>query len=70
MLGMPCAHVVPIVAYKNQKPKYYCHELLTIGAYKASYNYFIQPLQGQEFWEVTQFIKPVPPTNKKAHMET
>jgi hypothetical protein len=61
LLGTPCAHVVAVIAYKNQKPEDYCHGWLTIGAYKASYNFFIQPLQGQEFWEVTNFNKPVPP---------
>jgi hypothetical protein len=58
---MPCAHAIAAIAYKNHKAEDYCSGWLTLGAYKASYNYFIQPTEGQEYWTHTEHEKPVPP---------
>ncbi|KAK2409988.1 hypothetical protein QL285_045383 [Trifolium repens] len=61
LTGMPCAHAIAAIAYKNHKAEDYCSGWLTLGAYKASYNYFIQPTEGQEYWTHTEHEKPVPP---------
>lgn len=63
-LGMPCAHAVAAIAFKHHRPEDFCHAWLTIGAYNETYNFFIQPTQGMEFWEETPYLKPVPPPLK------
>lgn len=62
---MPCRHAIAAMAYINQRPEDHCHGWLTLGSYKATYEHFIKPTQGVEFWEVTDYDKPVPPVVKR-----
>lgn len=62
---MPCAHAIAAIAHRNLKAEDFCHAWLTLGAYNATYAYFVQPVQGVEFWEQTNYEKPVPPLIKR-----
>ncbi|KAL5156392.1 hypothetical protein HKD37_U058576 [Glycine soja] len=38
-----------------------CHEWLSIEAYNKTYQHFIEPVQGPQYWTQTQYTHPVPP---------
>jgi hypothetical protein len=58
--GMPCMHACSTLALRGLKPEEHCHAWLTLGSYRATYNYFIQPVNSQIYWEPTPYEKPVP----------
>lgn len=64
--GMPCMHACSALALRGLKPEDHCHAWLTLGSYRATYNYFIQPVNSQIYWESTPYDKPVPPKVKRA----
>ncbi|KAH1188459.1 hypothetical protein GmHk_U059501 [Glycine max] len=43
------------------KPEDMCHEWLSIEAYNKTYQHFIEPVQGPQYWTQTQYTHPVPP---------
>jgi hypothetical protein len=59
-LGIPCEHGIAALAWKCEKPEDFCHGWLTMGSYNATYEHFVRPTQGMEYWEKTDFVKPVP----------
>jgi len=65
VLGMPCVHGIAAIAWRHDKPENYCHGLLTLGSYNATYEHFIKPTQGEEFWEKTDYVKPVPAPKRR-----
>lgn len=58
-------HACAAIAFKHLKPEDYCHAWLTIGSYNATYTFFIQPTQGEQYWRRTEYIHPVPPKLKR-----
>ncbi|GAU51118.1 hypothetical protein TSUD_281380 [Trifolium subterraneum] len=58
--GMPCEHAVVALAWKHERPGEFCHGWLTMGSYNATYEHFVKPTQGLEYWEKTYFVKLVP----------
>lgn len=65
ILGMPCVHAIAAIAWKHDKPENYCHGWLTLGSYNATYEHFIKPTQGEEFWEKTNYERPVPAPKRR-----
>lgn len=65
LTGMPCKHAIAAIAHKHDRPENYCNGWLTTGAYNATYEFYVQPTQSQEFWEATPYLKPVPPPMKR-----
>ncbi|XP_072064548.1 uncharacterized protein [Arachis hypogaea] len=64
-LGMSCMHAISAIQEKNDKRhEEYCHEWLTIEAYRRTYQYNVNPVKGQELWEKTGSPAPVPPPIK------
>ncbi|XP_039689009.1 uncharacterized protein [Medicago truncatula] len=59
-------HACSALALRGLKPEDHCHAWLTLGSYRATYNYFIQPVNSQIYWESTPYEKPVPPKVKRA----
>ncbi|PNX87801.1 hypothetical protein L195_g043898 [Trifolium pratense] len=57
---MPCQHVVAALAWKREKPEDFCHGWLTMGSYNATYEHFVRPTQGLEYWQKTPHVKHVP----------
>ena len=41
-----------------------CNDWLCIDAYNATYQHFIQPVQGPEYWAHTEYLEPIPPHKK------
>ncbi|KAK2437560.1 hypothetical protein QL285_022434 [Trifolium repens] len=60
LTGIPCEHGIAALAWKCEKPEDFCHGWLTMGSYNATYEHFVRPTQGMEYWEKTDFVKPVP----------
>lgn len=54
-------HACAAMAHKGLKPEDYCHAWLTIGAYKATYDFFVQPTQSDHYWTPTEYERPLPP---------
>jgi hypothetical protein len=64
LVGIPCKHACAAISWKNEKPEEYCNSWLGLASYNASYEFFIQPVRGESYWEPTPFTKPVPPRVK------
>jgi len=50
VLGMSCIHGIAAIAWRHDKPENYCQGWLTLCLYNATYEHFINPTQGEEFW--------------------
>ena len=61
---MPCRHAVACIQHMGGKPELMCSDWLTISAYNATYEYFIQPVEGPEYWTQTPYAEPIPPPKK------
>ncbi|KAL5141932.1 hypothetical protein HKD37_09G025194 [Glycine soja] len=64
LTGMPCRHAIATITHKGGKPEDMCHEWLSIEAYNKTYQHFIEPVQGPQYWAQTQYTHPVPPHKK------
>jgi len=65
-LGIPCMHACSTITHQCRKPEDYCDGLLSFGSYHATYQFFINPTNSQEFWEKTPYVKPIPPKIKRS----
>lgn len=65
LTGMPCEHACAAIAWMREKPEDYCHGWLTLEAYNATYKFCVRPAEGQEYWEPTDYIRPVPAPIRK-----
>lgn len=63
--GMPCFHACAAIGWKHERPENYVHAWLTMGAYRSTYEFAIQPTRSQQYWEPTPYEKPIPPNMKK-----
>ncbi|KAL5142652.1 hypothetical protein HKD37_09G025794 [Glycine soja] len=61
LTGMLCRHAIATITHKGGKPGDMCHEWLSIEAYNKTYQHFIEPVQGPQYWTQTQYAHPVPP---------
>ncbi|XP_028184833.1 uncharacterized protein LOC114371665 [Glycine soja] len=61
LTGMPCRHAIATITHKGGKPEDMCHEWLSIEAYNKTYQHFIEPVQGPQYWAQTQYTHPIPP---------
>ncbi|KAL5133970.1 hypothetical protein HKD37_03G007225 [Glycine soja] len=61
LTGMLCRHAIATITHKGGKPEDMCHEWLSIEAYNKTYQHFIEPVQGPQYWAQTQYAHPVPP---------
>lgn len=59
-------HACAAITHQCRKPEDYCHGLLSLGSYHATYQFFVNPTNSQEFWEQTSYDKPVPPTIRRS----
>jgi hypothetical protein len=57
---MPREHGIAALAWKCEKSEDFCHVCLTMGSYNATYEHFVRPTQGIEYWEKTDYVKLVP----------
>ncbi|KAL6556398.1 hypothetical protein OROGR_005686 [Orobanche gracilis] len=65
LTGIPCAHAIAAIAWKNERPEDYVHPWLTVDSMHATYEYFIKPVNSEEFWTETNNPKPEPPKLKR-----
>lgn len=49
----------------REKPEDYCHGWLTLRAYNVTYKFYVRPTEGQEYWEPTDYIRPIPASIRK-----
>jgi len=59
-------HACSAISHQCRKPEDYCDGLLSLGSYHATYQFFVNPTNSQEFWEQTSCEKPVPPPIKRS----
>ncbi|RYR17165.1 hypothetical protein Ahy_B03g061949 isoform C [Arachis hypogaea] len=65
LTGIPCVHACAALSRVNKPPENFCHPLVTMESYKATYNHHINPIPGQPLWEVSEFNKPRAPKVKR-----
>jgi len=58
-------HAIAAIAHKGERPEAYCHHWLTMEAYRATYQYIVEPSRGEEYWAKTDYLPPLPPQLKK-----
>ncbi|RYR45427.1 hypothetical protein Ahy_A07g031253 [Arachis hypogaea] len=49
--GISCVHACAAISRVNKWPEDFCHKLLTMESYKATYSHHINSLPGQQLWE-------------------
>ncbi|RYR28024.1 hypothetical protein Ahy_B01g052125 [Arachis hypogaea] len=65
LTDMPCMHAIAAIQDKNDKrPEEYCHEWLTMDAYRRTYCFNVNPIKEQDLWEKTGSPALVPPPVK------
>ncbi|KAK2407411.1 hypothetical protein QL285_043034 [Trifolium repens] len=64
--GILCMHACSAITHQSRRPEDYCHALLSIGAYNSTYEFFVNPTASQEYWEKTEYAKPVPPPSRRS----
>ncbi|RYR51288.1 hypothetical protein Ahy_A06g026313 [Arachis hypogaea] len=65
LTGIPCVHACAAIARVNKWPEDFCHKLLTMESYKATYSHHINPLPGQQLWERSEANRPLAPLVKR-----
>ncbi|RYQ95069.1 hypothetical protein Ahy_B08g090060 [Arachis hypogaea] len=65
LTGLPCRHACAALAYQNRKPEEHAHNWLSMGAYNSTYEYVIQPVPSQEYWQYVDLPPILPPVYKK-----
>ncbi|KAJ1384753.1 hypothetical protein SESBI_42249 [Sesbania bispinosa] len=58
-------HACAAMANKNVKAEDYVHPWLTMDCYRATYEFYTQPILGKDLWQKVDYIGPVPPPIKK-----
>lgn len=63
--GISCFHACACIFSKQENPKDYIHECYKISTFINVYSHFIEPVNGEPFWEETTSIaRPLPPVRK------
>ncbi|RYQ94425.1 hypothetical protein Ahy_B08g089331 [Arachis hypogaea] len=65
LIGLPCRHACAALAYQNRRPEEHAHNWLSMGAYNSTYQFPIQPVPSQEYWEHVDLPPVLPPVYKK-----
>ncbi|RYQ82096.1 hypothetical protein Ahy_B10g100679 [Arachis hypogaea] len=65
LTGLPCRHACAALAYQNRRPEEHAHNWLSMGAYNSTYQFVIQPVPSQEYWEHVDLPYVLPPVYKK-----
>ena len=64
-IGLPCQHAIVAIAWKNERPEDYVHQLLTMDAINVAYGHSIQAVNSEEYWEEIGHPRPIPPKIKR-----
>ncbi|XP_015944300.1 uncharacterized protein LOC107469442 [Arachis duranensis] len=65
LTGLPCCHGIAAIQRKNEKPEDYVHHKLTIEAYNRTYQFHINSIPSQEYWEHHEGLLCLPPPYKR-----
>ncbi|KAL4328297.1 hypothetical protein AHAS_Ahas13G0186000 [Arachis hypogaea] len=65
LTGLPCCHGIAAIQRKNEKPEDYVHHKLTIEAYNRTYQFHINSIPSQEYWEHHDGLPCLPPPYKR-----
>ncbi|XP_020963729.1 flocculation protein FLO11-like [Arachis ipaensis] len=65
LTGLPCCHGIAAIQRKNEKPEDYVHHKLTIEAYNRTYQFHINSIPSQEYWEHHEGLPCLPPPYKR-----
>ncbi|OIS98379.1 hypothetical protein A4A49_60949, partial [Nicotiana attenuata] len=63
--GIPCAHAVAALHFKNLEPMNYISHWYSNATYMKTYSYFLQPVLGMNMWQESQNPTVIPPHVKK-----
>ncbi|RYQ81833.1 hypothetical protein Ahy_B10g100435 [Arachis hypogaea] len=65
LIGLPCRHACDPLAYQNRRPEEHAHNWLSMGAYNSTYQFVIQPVPSQEYWQHVDLPPILHPVYKK-----
>ncbi|KAH6829192.1 hypothetical protein C2S53_011762, partial [Perilla frutescens var. hirtella] len=59
--GIPCKHAISAICAQGYDPEDYVHKCYSVETYVAVYAHAISPMNGDELWQKTGYIPPLPP---------
>lgn len=59
--GLPCPHAISCIFMKTNSLDDYTAACYRVDAVKATYSYFLQPVEGMNNWPVSDRVKPLAP---------
>ncbi|CAH9122301.1 unnamed protein product [Cuscuta epithymum] len=59
--GIPCKHAISAIYNQDEDPEDYVHECYTVEVYKSIYQHVILGINGEELWDKSNYIPPLPP---------
>ncbi|KAL8157247.1 hypothetical protein AgCh_002087 [Apium graveolens] len=63
--GIPCFHACACIFFKQENPENYLHDCYRRSTFLDVYSHFIEPVNGEQYWEeTTQIARPLPPTKR------
>ncbi|XP_016191841.2 uncharacterized protein LOC107632689 [Arachis ipaensis] len=65
LTGLPCRHACAAIAYQNCRAEDFAHNWLTMRAYNLAYQWTVQPVPSQEYWEKVNHYPLLPPVYRK-----
>ncbi|KAM7485764.1 hypothetical protein LguiA_001773 [Lonicera macranthoides] len=65
LFGIPCYHAISAIYYIKEDPIKYVSGWFYIEEYKKSYKYFLQPLNGEKLWPMTELQPFLPPPSRR-----
>ena len=63
---MPCFHAVACIFFQKLDPVDFIHECHKKDIYLEVYSHLLEPINGEEQWDVTEQESPLPPVKKIA----
>lgn len=63
--GIPYKHAMSVISAEGLQTEDYVSTCYSVDTYMAVYNHAISPNSGEELWEKTGYIPPLPPTFHK-----
>ena len=61
LTGIPCFHAVACIFFQKEDPMNYVHECHQKAWYLKVYNHYLEPINGEEFWEEPNNTPILPP---------
>ena len=63
--GVPCQHAIAVIYFLHREPDEYVSGWYKKDLFVATYNHYIQGMNGMDQWPSTEYQKPLPPIKRR-----